>query len=49
MARNSEAADNPTLCFVLQQIGVFLGWLVMYLIAVFEGDLENIGGGGHNH
>ncbi|KAL5251085.1 hypothetical protein ACHWQZ_G016712 [Mnemiopsis leidyi] len=49
MNRNAAASKKPLLCFVLQQIGVFLGFLVMYLIALFEGDLESIGGGGHSH
>ena len=44
-----EAAKHPKLNYALQQVGVFCGFLVMYLIAVYEGELASIGGGGHHH
>jgi hypothetical protein len=45
----AETAVKPKLCWLLQQVGVLMGFIIMFLIALFEGDMEGIGGGGHGH
>jgi len=50
MNRMCESSSHPKTCFALQQVGFWIGVVIMLLIALYEAELEEIGGGGgHNH
>ena len=50
MERNYNASKHKLVTFLLQQVGFIIGFLIMFLIALYEHDLEGIGGGEtHNH
>jgi len=49
MDRMCESSSHPKACFALQQVGFWIGVVIMLIIALYEAELEALGGGGHNH
>ena len=47
--KQTETSKRPLLTLLVQQIGIIVGFLIMWIITIYEGELEQIGQPDDNH